>query len=322
MANIYSFDREAGLCKVAVEKENNKTNIALCETYVDICSCKIVRIMFEMPSNIHWISLKKVSLTDEAVNDLILIIGLCSNLKTLRMIGCNIDNEVAIRIMIASSKLDIVDLELSKLSNNSAFCVEIPSHFKNTLQSLHLDKNWLSTKAAEIIHDFLVDNVVLVNLSLSDCSLDNETMDIILPALSKNSTLNTLDLSENDIGYLGPICKIYYNNTVLEQLDFGGNPYWRDSIKYLAKLIARNNTLKFLDITLPGLNDDAYEEEDDEYIIDFTPIEKALEDNLTIIHLGMTIKETKIQDYIVRNQNYVSNRRFATVKIACDNMTF
>jgi len=152
--------------------------------------------------------------------------------------------------LIMENKIKILELKVNKSEENIN---ELEQALKNNTSIKFLNIVGLNFYMLEILINVLINNTSLGILILSDLIGDNETIDLILelysrlirenktltkltinnggidnegittilgPALSKNTTLKTLDISGNNIGYNGIIAlkEALLNNTTLTSL--------------------------------------------------------------------------------------------------------
>ena len=117
-----------------------------------------------------------------------------------------------------------------------------------TLQVLDLSKNTICSLGASYLADALAQNTGLGRLSLEGTMTGYETYEAvgkIAKAMSKNKTLQSLDLNNNELEDLGAsyLAHALSQNTALLSLDLGDNQIGDDGARDLEKALRQNTTL-------------------------------------------------------------------------------
>jgi len=133
---------------------------------------------------------------------------------------CNIDSES--HKPISPSKNDKTNKPIS-LSLEFLFKIIAALKYKCNLKALDLSGNVITEELSEQLSIVLANCTKLETLSLEDCSLGNEGVNVIGNSLKNITTLKNLDLSNNNITEESHIVRILEVNTGLEKIGLEKN---------------------------------------------------------------------------------------------------
>ena len=180
-------------------------------------------------------------------------------------------------ILTHATKLVELDVSYNKISAESMmyFLHEMAGIFVN-LVKLNLSGNIFSNKVAESLADALLKNTILIELSLSDNNLHverirkifgklkistlikfrinhsnitDEAVDCIATFLSKNTKLEELDLSHNNLLSDGAIKICWAKLSKLTSFNISHNGITANAAEDLAAFLSRNTELQQLDLS-------------------------------------------------------------------------
>lgn len=169
--------------------------------------------------------------------------------------------------LVKNKTLWCLDLSYNILNLEAIKYLAQALSINSTLGSLYLNECHIDNKMSEYVAEILFKNTSITMLDLGKNYIRNG-FKIISRALIKNTTLNTLNLSYNDLNYksakyLGPVLKF---NSTLTEIDIEDNDFG-SGCRYLVEALAYNSILTSLDICNSGYatlellhNDEDHEE--------------------------------------------------------------
>lgn len=119
-----------------------------------------------------------------------------------------------------------------------------------TLQQLRLDGNSLGGKRLITLKNFLPCSAIQ-RLSLRNCELDDESIEMIKHGIKKNKSLSSLDLSKNFIYAKGVRVLVdgLFGHPTLSSLNLGSNRVGDQCVDSLIQLLNNDHKLQFLDLS-------------------------------------------------------------------------
>ena len=175
--------------------------------------------------------------------------------------NCEITSD-RLYFLITKKYFDFGNIKHLNLSNNNlgdlggSFLLLLISRFSTKIDYLNINNNKIGRQSCEILIDILQKNIVkLYGLSISGNKIGDKLFSEISLAISKNSFLNKLFISDNDLGKISSVIlgSILKYDKKLKLLDVSKNNFGDDNIGYMLKGLICNTSLETLMINNMGL---------------------------------------------------------------------
>ena len=168
-----------------------------------------------------------------------LALGKSRNIKHLNISNSNLHPDIMPAIVVALLKIRTVTI--LDLSNNKLLDPDV----------LPRRNSWPRKTYIIQVSRLISANVPMTCLILNNTNLDSIDIKTLTTALTYNTTLRSLHLSENHIGESGAtyVANILRTNTSLETLWLNGCDLGQESARFLAEALIHNVTLQCLHIS-------------------------------------------------------------------------
>jgi Ran GTPase-activating protein (RanGAP) involved in mRNA processing and transport len=274
--------------------------LVLRNTSLDLKASKALSDVFSRSRPLQSISLSKLRFQSHA-NGIPTILFEIMCLEELALDECTLRAEscAALGRMLRRSK-EIRSLTLQNLKLHSMAWITGINH-STSLTTLNLESMDLPPNRVEKLLAVLIDSTTLTNVRLDDMNISDCHFESLSLLIFKNTHLKELSLQTNNLlGATLQWLSCLTENTTLRSLDLSNNPLGDDGARIIIELLQRNSTLQTLGLinceiqqpgcdwiargiaTFPGLH---YLSIDD----------NAMEGSLRILEASLTYENTQLR---------------------------
>ena len=172
-------------------------------------------------------------------------------LLELNISGCQISSENIIKIIHASTTLQVLNLSYNHLQGFEVYFIGVFTTVNTSLLQLNISNNNITSGGAMLIAEVIRKNATLQELDISRNNIQDDGSMAIGQQLKFNNTLQYLNISANKITNVGveEIAKALYVGTALCKLNISGNNITYEGLISLLDHIHVKKTLKTLWVT-------------------------------------------------------------------------
>jgi hypothetical protein len=168
-----------------------------------------------------------------------------------------------VRMVQQGVKIEELDMSDNSLTHIAAKAIALAMPLCAALKVLNLTSNRIGNEGTDALAAALRDHPALEDLCLERNQLGDRCASVILDAVAVHPSLTKLDLSDNLIGdrpgsmFGTAVSEFLQTNEVVEHLDLSYNRIGtnRAAAEQLAKGLAVNSTVKFLDLSMNAMRD-------------------------------------------------------------------
>ena len=216
-------------------------------TCIGFEDCKALNELLASSKNIEVLNIGANALSHDSIQ--LIVDGLSQNtsLEKLLLQSSIFSSENVLSltsVLNVNTKLKNLDIRYCSILNSDFDCL-VKALNENTatqLQTLKLSGNPICSKGTEAFASMLATNKSLVELYISECSIQGEGAVCLAHALKVNSTVSYLDVSDNPIGSEGAaaFAKLLVTNKSLATLDMRHCSIQDEGAVHLARAMEKN----------------------------------------------------------------------------------